>query len=83
MNSLFFEASAKTSVGVTDAFREVVRRIVAEPELISGDKPKTGKATTAKAGGAVLKNQSNTNDMPGTISLDDAEQGIGGGGCAC
>lgn len=83
MNSLFFEASAKTSVGVTDAFREVVRRIVAEPELMSSDKPKTGKAATAKAGGAASKNQSRTNGMPGTISLDDAEEDVGGGGCAC
>ena len=35
MNSLFFEASAKTAVGVADAFKEVVRRIVAEPELVA------------------------------------------------
>ena len=81
MNSLFFEASAKTSVGVGDAFREVVRRIVAEPELISGDKPKTGKSSgTAKAGD--VKNQARA-DMPGTISLDEAQEDIGGGGCSC
>ena len=33
MGSLFFEASAKTSLGVGDAFKEVVRQVVQTPEL--------------------------------------------------
>ncbi|GJE93511.1 ras-domain-containing protein [Phanerochaete sordida] len=84
MGSLFFEASAKTAVGVADAFKEVVRRIVAEPELVGGEKPKTGRpAPAAKAtGGAAAKNQTRT-DMPGTINLDDGEENVEGGGCAC
>ena len=84
MNSLFFEASAKTAVGVEDAFKELVRRVVAEPELIGSDKPKTGKSTAAKASGAAAsaRNQTARPDMPGTISLDD-EEDAGAGGCLC
>ena len=82
MNSLFFEASAKTAVGVEDAFKQLVRQVVAEPELFSGDKPKTGKSTAPKASGAG-RNQTSGPDMPGTISLDDAEEYAGAGGCSC
>ena len=84
MNSLFYEASAKTAVGVEDAFKELVRRVVAEPELIGGEKPKTGKSTGVKvvsASGAA-KNQTARPDMPGTIKLDEAEEDVSGG-CAC
>jgi len=86
MNSLFFEASAKTAVGVADAFKEVVRRIVAEPELVGGDKPKTGKSapTRITGAGSGTKNQTRSStDMPGTIMLDDAEEEANDGGCAC
>lgn len=84
MNSLFFEASAKTSIGVEDAFKELVRRVVAEPELVGGDKPKTGKSTAPSKAGAASRNQTtNSPSMPGTISLDDAQEDIGGGGCSC
>ena len=84
MNSLFFEASAKTAVGVEDAFKELVRRVVAEPELIGGDKPKTGKSTGTKAAvsGGAAKNQTARPDMPGTIMLDEAGEDVGGG-CSC
>lgn len=82
MGSLFFEASAKTAVGVTDAFKEVVRRVVAEPELVGGARPRTGKPAPARSGAAKTQPRSST-DMPGTITLDDAEEDVGGGGCAC
>ncbi|KIP01953.1 hypothetical protein PHLGIDRAFT_96527 [Phlebiopsis gigantea 11061_1 CR5-6] len=84
MNSLFFEASAKTAVGVEDAFKQLVRQVVAEPELLTGDKPKTGKNTAPKAGSSTAtRNQTSQADMPGTISLDDTEEYAGAGGCAC
>ena len=83
MNSLFFEASAKTAVGVADAFKEVVRRIVAEPELVGGEKPKTGKGAPAKAGAAAKNQTRSSTDMPGTITLDDTEEDVGSGGCMC
>lgn len=83
MNSLFFEASAKTAVGVEDAFKELVRRVVADPELLGGDKPKTGKSTAGKTTGTgATKIQATRSDMPGTISLDESEENASGG-CAC
>lgn len=74
MSSLFIEASAKTAVGVKDAFQEVVERILDTPELwapVTPDKPgKTG--ASGRSGGG----------MPGTIELgakDEEEYS----GCAC
>lgn len=84
MNSLFFEASAKTAVGVADAFKEVVRRVVAEPELVGGEKPRTGKPAAKSAGAGGAKNQTRSStDMPGTISLDDVDEDPNAGGCVC
>ncbi|KAF7986830.1 hypothetical protein HWV62_12528 [Athelia sp. TMB] len=58
MNSLFIEASAKTAVGVKDAFQEVVERILDTPELWAPVTPdKLGKKTSS--GG-----------MPGSIDLN-------------
>jgi len=74
MSSLFIEASAKTAVGVKDAFQEVVERILDTPELWAPVTP--DKAGVSKQSGA----------MPGTIDLGN---GSGRGaeeeysGCAC
>jgi len=70
MNSLFIEASAKTAVGVKDAFQEVVERILDTPELwapVTPDKP--GKKTSS--GG-----------IPGGIDLSSGKEEEYSG-CAC
>lgn len=70
MSSLFIEASAKTAVGVKDAFQEVVERILDTPELwapVTPDKPRRD------AGG-----------MPGTIELGSRKYGEDEySGCSC
>ena len=85
MNSLFIEASAKTAVGVGEAFREVVEKIIDTPELWVS-------ATARKStGGARPAPSTHTapaaaNGMPGTINLDDAgnnANGAGDPGCSC
>ncbi|KAJ7280374.1 ras-domain-containing protein [Mycena rebaudengoi] len=73
MNSLFVEASAKTSVGVREAFTDVVERIMDIPELWDSA-PGVG-AAKAKSGG----------QMPGggNVNLADETDADGGGGCSC
>lgn len=78
MNSLFIEASAKTAVGVQQAFTEVVAKILETPELwapVEGGRgfPKAGAAATDGSG------------MPGNITLDDNDttQSSGYGSCSC
>jgi Ras-related protein Rab-18 len=46
---LFVEASAKTAVGVTEAFDDVVTRIIDTPSLWNEEKPKSSGRTTAAA----------------------------------
>jgi Ras-related protein Rab-18 len=70
MDSLFIEASAKTAVGVQEAFEEVVRKILETPELWAPVTP-ARKPTLVSKG------------MPGTVHLaDDGEVG-GSAGCSC
>ncbi|KAF9560611.1 ras-domain-containing protein [Agrocybe pediades] len=74
MNSLFIETSAKTAVGVREAFQEVVEKIIDTPELWEGT---TSKQSTSGGNGG----------MPGgvqTVGLRD-DQGANKeeGGCAC
>ena len=78
MNSLFIEASAKTSIGVSEAFQSVVQRILDIPELwTSGDKSsKSGKQRPGAS--------SNSTEMPGTINLGDVQESDEyNGGCGC
>lgn len=84
MGSLFFEASAKTSLGVGDAFKEVVRQVVQTPELIGGG-DKVGKpAGPGVKPGATSNRTQAAAEMPGTISLDDDDTHDGyNPGCAC
>ena len=81
MGALFVEASAKTAVGVQDAFRDVVERILDTPELWQTGAAR-GKGTRS-ATGAAGATGSRDADMPGGIDLskdaDDAESG----GCSC
>ena len=76
MGALFVEASAKTAVGVQDAFRDVVERILDTPELSQapGLARRTGAAAAAGGGGG---------GMPGSIDLRQDADEAEGGGCAC
>ncbi|KAJ7747688.1 ras-domain-containing protein [Mycena maculata] len=72
MNSLFVEASAKTSVGVKEAFTEVVERIMDVPELWEST---PGVGASAKSSGG---------QMPGgNVNLADGNEQEDGGGCSC
>lgn len=73
MNSLFIEASAKTSVGVREAFTEVVEKILDTPELWAPVSIVTPDRAKAKVG-----------NMPGgnvDLNADTSEEEAGG--CAC
>ncbi|KAJ7911573.1 ras-domain-containing protein [Mycena leptocephala] len=72
MNSLFVETSAKTSVGVKEAFTEVVERIMDIPELWDSA---SGVGAAAKSTGGQMPGGGNVN------LADENEQG--GGGCSC
>ena len=85
MNSLFVEASAKTSVGVTDAFREVVVNIMNSPDLWrTPDSNKPSGSGAGANGPGRTSNVALNETMPGTITLDEHDaQDAYGGGCAC
>jgi Ras-related protein Rab-18 len=76
MGSLFIEASAKTSVGVREAFQEVVEKILDTPELwapVSSVTPSRAKTSAGVGDGG----------MPGTIDLNARTEEDNGGGCMC
>ncbi|KAI6018687.1 ras-domain-containing protein [Pisolithus microcarpus] len=72
---LFLEASAKTSVGVREVFRDLVKRILETPELWAPVTPESG-------GG---KRGDGEDGMPGTIDLNGrtAQGDNWGDACAC
>ncbi|KAG6328522.1 hypothetical protein ID866_10568 [Astraeus odoratus] len=73
--ALFLEASAKTSVGVSEVFEDLVKRILETPELWAPVTPDSGKRGQEEGGG-----------MPGTIDLGgrgQTQDGDAWGGCAC
>jgi len=76
MNSLFIETSAKTAVGVSEAFKEVAEKILDTPELWA--------PVTQPAGGSAGGNKTRANDdfMPGSINLNSNEP-QSQEGCAC
>ncbi|KAG5635978.1 hypothetical protein H0H81_009482 [Sphagnurus paluster] len=75
MSSLFLETSAKTSVGVNEAFQGVVQRILDTPSLWQGTQG-VGQSTGGGRGG-----------MPGGVQVVGLAEGQGQahseGGCAC
>ena len=80
MNALFVEASAKTAVGVQEAFRDVVERIIDTPELWQATAARRGsKAGGGSGAGAGAAGQ----DMPGSIDLRQEPEEAEGGGCGC
>ena len=68
MNSLFIETSAKTAVGVSEAFKEVAEKILETPELWA-------PAAAQPSGGSAGGNRTRANDdfMPGNINLNSNE----------
>ena len=84
MNSLFIEASAKTAVGVTETFREVVVNILNSPDLWASPASGSSRAGATGKGGAGVGRADNST-MPGTIMLEDGQAGAEGdaGGCGC
>lgn len=76
MKSLFIEASAKTSIGVKEAFQEVVARILDTPELWAPVTPDRGATPGKKA------DSGSGGKLPGSIDLAD-NGGESYGGCSC
>jgi Ras-related protein Rab-18 len=81
---LFVEASAKTAVGVTEAFSDVVERIIDTPALWGEEKEKP-KASSSKARAATSVPGYRAQDsMPGNIDLSQVQEDEDGAdGCAC
>ncbi|KAI9464401.1 ras-domain-containing protein, partial [Russula earlei] len=87
---LFVEASAKTAVGVTEAFSEVVARIIDTPSLWRDDRSKAsssprGAGAAGAGAGPASGGPRTTERMPGNIDLSSAAQDeeTFGGGCSC
>ena len=93
---LFVEASAKTAVGVTEAFSDVVARIIDTPSLWREEKTKGSSAGAAGAGSAKAKATTTTvavaaasgprgraGSMPGNIDLSQVQDEEAFGGCSC
>jgi Ras-related protein Rab-18 len=82
---LFVEASAKTAEGVTEAFNEVVARIIDTPSLWNEDKPKSSGRTTAAANTTAVSGppRATAESMPGNIDLSQVQDEDTSGGCLC
>ncbi|RDX50745.1 ras-domain-containing protein [Polyporus arcularius HHB13444] len=78
MNALFVEASAKTAVGVQEAFRDVVERILDTPELWQ-----TGGGRKSTSGAGSGAGRRSGDGMPGGIDLSKEPEETEGGGCSC
>ncbi|KAI0077989.1 ras-domain-containing protein [Panus rudis PR-1116 ss-1] len=81
MNSLFIEASAKTAVGVREAFEEVVAKIIDTPELWAPVSSKSGHKS-GKTGNTRADHHAEDH-MPGNITLTGDDGPMDGGGCSC
>jgi len=73
---LFLEASAKTNIGVREAFLELVERILQTPELWA---PAAPRVTTTATKANATQNQT----MPGSIDLSAQQDQQQDGGCGC
>lgn len=85
---LFVEASAKTAVGVVEAFSDVVARIIDTPSLWREEK-QHDKGSPRVAAGNITANATAggprvIGSMPGTIDLSQVhDDETSGGGCLC
>jgi Ras-related protein Rab-18 len=80
MSSLFIEASAKTAVGVNEAFQEVVEKIIETPELWEG----AGGRGTKDGGQQDTAN--GRGGMPGgvqVVGLNESQAQGQNGNCSC
>jgi Ras-related protein Rab-18 len=77
MNSLFIETSAKTAVGVGDAFKEVVEKIIDTPELWA---PPPAQPAGGSGGGNSTRPINDS--MPGNIYPNSNEH-QSQDGCSC
>ena len=75
MSSLFIEASAKTAVGVREAFQEVVERILDTPELWAPVTP----VSVPVSGGTGAGGESGS----GSVDLGKGEEGGEYSACSC
>ena len=82
---LFVEASAKTAEGVTEAFNDVVARIIDTPSLWNEDKPKSSGRTAAAANTTAVSGlrHATAESMPGNIDLSQVQDEDTSGGCLC
>ena len=80
MNSLFIETSAKTAVGVAEAFKDVAEKIIDTPELWTTSPTTSGPTSTV---GNVNRTRTEDNAMPGSITLTNSGEDASGGGCSC
>jgi Ras-related protein Rab-18 len=84
---LFVEASAKTAVGVTEAFNDVVTRIIDTPSLWREDKPKSSPRVAAGAmtgpTNSTASGSHAAGSMPGNIDLSQMQEEDTSGGCLC
>ena len=83
---LFVEASAKTAVGVTEAFNEIVARIIDTLSLWNEDKPKSsGRTAPAPANTTSVSGprRDTGESVPGNIDLSQVQDGDTSAGCLC
>jgi Ras-related protein Rab-18 len=86
---LFVESSAKTAVGVTEAFNDVVARIIDTPSLWREEKSKSssprtaGAAATGRANTTAASGPHTDGSMPGNIDLSQLEDEDASAGCLC
>jgi Ras-related protein Rab-18 len=80
---LFVEASAKTAVGVTEAFNDVVTRIIDTPSLWREDKPKSSPRAAAGIMTGPTNSTAASGSMPGNIDLSQVQEEDMSGGCLC
>ena len=82
----FIEASAKTAVGVTEAFNEVVTRIIDTPWLWHEEKSKSSGRTAATATNTTAisgPRRDMAESMPGNIDLSQVQDEDTPGGYLC
>ena len=82
---LFAEASTKTAVGVTEAFDDVVARVIDTPSLWNEDMPKSLGRTAASANTTAVSGprRDTAESMPGSIDLSQVQDEDTSAGCSC
>jgi len=85
---LFVEASAKTAVGVAEAFNDVVARIIDTPSLWREEKsnssPRTAAAAVSGSTNTIAASRSRAGEsMPGNIDLSQVQDEDTSAGCLC